>query len=86
MFPLFQQLDGCSQFGDHKLQHDEEIVKARCHVLLHLVIQLLVQERLFHVCGQRLCIIDRVKNQLRFFVEKASCWLFDATHYVGLLL
>jgi hypothetical protein len=42
LFPLFQQLGGFIQFRGHRLKHDEETVKARCHVLLHPVLQLLV--------------------------------------------
>jgi hypothetical protein len=42
LFPLFQQLGGFIQLGGHKLKHDEETIKARHHVLLHLVLQLLV--------------------------------------------
>jgi hypothetical protein len=42
LFPLFQQFDGRSQFGGHRLQHDEGTVKARRNVVLHLVIQLFV--------------------------------------------
>ncbi len=42
LFPLFQQLDGRSQFNSHRLQHDEETVKAHRHVMFHLVIQFLV--------------------------------------------
>ncbi len=86
LFPLFQQLDGRSQFGGHRLQHDEETVKVHCHVLLHLVIQLLVQERLLHVRDQRLRIIDCVKDQLGLFVEEVGHRLFDTTHHADLLL
>jgi hypothetical protein len=72
LFPLFQQLDGRSQFGGHRLQHDEETVKACRHVLLHFVIQLLVQERLLHVRDQRLRIIDHVKDQLELSIEEIA--------------
>ncbi len=85
LFLLFQQFDGRSQFNDHRLQHDEETVKAHRHVLLHLVIQLLVQERLLHVRDQRLRIIDHVKDQLGLFVEEVGRRLLYAAHHAGLL-
>ncbi len=67
------------------MQHDEEIVKVHRHILLHLVIQLLVQERLLHVCDQHLRIIDRVKDQLGLFVEEVGRRLLDTAHHAGLL-
>jgi hypothetical protein len=85
MFLLFQQLDGCSQFDGHRLQHDEKTVKACCHVLCHLVIELLIQECFLHVRDQCLRIIDRVKDQLKFFVEEVGRQLLDAAHHTGLL-
>ncbi len=57
----------------------------RVAILLHLVIQLLVQGRFLHVRDQRLRIIDRVKDQLGLFIEEVGHQLLDAAHHAGLL-
>jgi hypothetical protein len=86
LFPFFQQFDGRSQFSGHRLEHDEETVKARRHILLHLVIQLFIQEHLLHVRDQHFHIIDHVKDQLGLFVEKEGRRLLDVAHHADLLL
>jgi hypothetical protein len=85
LFPLFQQLSGFIQLGEHRLKHDEETVKTRRHVLLHLVLQLLIQFHLLHVRDQLLRSINRVIHKRGLIVEEVDRSLLDAVHLARLL-
>ncbi len=84
LFLLFQQLGGFIQLGGHRLNHDEETVKARRHVLLHLVLQLLVQFRLLHVRDQLLRSINHVIHKRGLVVEEVDRSLLDTIHLARL--